>query len=90
MFQIVVRNIINNTIKLCNEGCTITFTAAYQNNGELKVCITDNGVGIPPAVLNKLFKEENISSRGTKNEKGTGLGLMICKDFMNRNGAILL
>ncbi|MNR16668.1 Sensor protein EvgS precursor [compost metagenome] len=52
----------------------------------IKVCIKDSGIGISKATIEKLFKEENISSRGTKNEKGTGLGLMICKDFMSRNG----
>lgn len=86
MFQIVIRNLLNNAIKFCHEGCEILITAAYQNDGMLKVCIKDNGIGISKATLDKLFKEENISSRGTKNEKGTGLGLMICKDFMIRNG----
>ncbi|WP_461788054.1 sensor histidine kinase [Pedobacter sp.] len=86
MFQIVVRNIINNAIKFCHEGCEILITASYQNNGMLKVCIKDNGVGISNELQKKLFTEENFSSRGTRNEKGTGLGLMICKDFMQRNG----
>ncbi|WP_293297436.1 histidine kinase N-terminal 7TM domain-containing protein [Pedobacter sp. UBA4863] len=86
MFQIVIRNLLNNAIKFCNEGCEILITAAYQSNGMLKVCIKDTGIGISKTILEKLFKEENISSRGTKNEKGTGLGLMICKDFMSRNG----
>lgn len=86
MFQIVIRNILNNAIKFCNEGCEIVITAVYQSNGMLKICIKDNGIGISKTTLERLFKEENISSRGTKNEKGTGLGLMICKDFMIRNG----
>lgn len=85
MFQIVIRNILTNAIKFCNEGCEISITAAYQKNGMLKVSVKDTGIGIPKTTLEKLFKEENISSRGTKNEKGTGLGLMICKDFMHRN-----
>lgn len=85
MFQIVIRNILTNAIKFCNEGCEISITAAYQKNGMLKVSVKDTGIGIPKTTLEKLFKEENISSRGTKNEKGTGLGLMICKDFMQRN-----
>ena len=85
MFQIVIRNILNNSIKFCNDGCEISITAAYQKNGMLKVSIKDSGIGISKATLEKLFKEENISSRGTKNEKGTGLGLMICKDFMQKN-----
>lgn len=85
MFQIVIRNIINNAVKFCNEGCEIVITASYQRNHMLKICIKDNGVGIPKATMEKLFKDENVSSRGTQNEKGTGLGLMICKDFMSRN-----
>ncbi|MFN0292155.1 sensor histidine kinase [Pedobacter helvus] len=86
MFQIVIRNLLNNAIKFCNEGCEILITAVYQNDGMLKVCIKDNGIGIAKHYLEKLFRDENVSSRGTKNEKGTGLGLMICKDFMTRNG----
>ncbi|MGE6221312.1 histidine kinase N-terminal 7TM domain-containing protein [Nubsella zeaxanthinifaciens] len=86
MFQIVIRNILNNAIKFCNEGCEILITASYQNTGMIKVCIKDNGVGIPHDLQQKLFTDENISLRGTRNEKGTGLGLMICKDFMQRNG----
>lgn len=86
MFQIVVRNILNNAIKFCNEGCNIHITASYLKGGLLNVCIKDNGVGMSANSLSKLFKGENHSSRGTQNEKGTGLGLMICKDFMVRNG----
>ena len=85
MIQIVIRNIINNAIKFCNEGCEIHITAAYQKNNSMLVCIQDNGVGIPENILNKLFKDENITTRGTLNEKGTGLGLLVCKDFMKRN-----
>jgi len=86
MVQIVMRNIINNAIKFCYEDCEILITAAYQKNGMMLVCIRDNGIGIAKNILDKLFKDENITTRGTSNEKGTGLGLMVCKDFMNRNG----
>jgi signal transduction histidine kinase len=85
MIQIVIRNVLNNAIKFCNENSEIHITAAYQKDGAMLVCIADNGVGIPANVLSKLFKGENISTRGTFNEKGTGLGLMVCKDFMIRN-----
>ncbi|MEJ5996114.1 histidine kinase N-terminal 7TM domain-containing protein [Pedobacter sp. Du54] len=85
MIQIVIRNIINNAIKFCNEGCEIHITAVYQKENNILVCIQDNGIGIPKSVLNKLFKDENITTRGTLNEKGTGLGLLVCKDFMKRN-----
>ncbi|KQC02343.1 histidine kinase N-terminal 7TM domain-containing protein [Pedobacter sp. Hv1] len=85
MVQIVVRNILNNAIKFCNENCEIHITAAYQKNSTMLVCIKDNGVGIREDVLARLFKDESISTRGTLNEKGTGLGLIVCKDFMARN-----
>lgn len=85
MIQIVIRNILNNAIKFCNPDCEIHITATYQKENKMLVCIQDNGVGIPEHILNKLFKDENITTRGTLNEKGTGLGLLVCKDFMQRN-----
>ena len=85
MIQIVIRNIINNAIKFCNEDCEIHITAAYQKDHTMLICIEDNGVGINENMINKLFKDENITTRGTLNEKGTGLGLLVCKDFMKRN-----
>ncbi|MES2448570.1 MAG: histidine kinase N-terminal 7TM domain-containing protein [Bacteroidota bacterium] len=85
MIQIVMRNIINNAIKFCHPNCEINITAAYQKNHNMLICIQDNGIGIPEDVIDKIFKEENVTTRGTSNEKGTGLGLMVCKDFMERN-----
>lgn len=85
MFQIVVRNIVTNAIKFCNEGGAVEITAKHATDKMLKIYIKDNGVGISAASLAQLFNAENVSSRGTQNEKGTGLGLMICKDFMDRN-----
>lgn len=85
MIQIVMRNILNNAIKFCHENCEILITAVYQRNGMMLVCIQDNGIGIPENILEKLFKDENITTRGTFNEKGTGIGLMVCRDFMLRN-----
>lgn len=85
MIQIVIRNILNNAIKFCKEGCEILISATYMKGNKMLVCIEDNGVGINENVLNKLFKDENITTRGTMNEKGTGLGLLVCKEFMQRN-----
>jgi len=86
MLQIVMRNMINNAIKFCNANCEIHITAVYQREQKtMLICIKDNGIGIPSHILDKLFKDENITTRGTFNEKGTGLGLLVCKDFMKRN-----
>ena len=84
MIQIVVRNILNNAIKFCNEGCEINIYASYVN-GYMLLCIADNGIGISEKNIKLLFQGEHVTTRGTVNEKGTGLGLMICKEFMEKN-----
>lgn len=84
MIQIVVRNLLSNAIKFCYEDCEINITAVYSK-GKMLLSIADNGMGIKAEALEKLFGGENISTRGTMNEKGTGLGLMVCKEFMERN-----
>jgi len=85
MIQIVVRNLLNNAIKFCSEGCEIHITAVYKPEGLIMLVITDNGSGMAAETLKKLFTGLNNSTRGTMNEKGTGLGLQVCKDFMTRN-----
>ncbi|RZJ48601.1 MAG: HAMP domain-containing histidine kinase [Flavobacterium sp.] len=84
MVQIVIRNVLNNAIKFCTENCEIYINATYQKNHEMLINIEDNGVGIPAEKLKEIFIGDN-STRGTANEKGTGLGLMVCKEFMERN-----
>ena len=49
------------------------------------LCIENTGTGMTPLVVEKLFSGENYSSRGTMDEKGTGLGMVVCKEFMERN-----
>lgn len=89
MIQIVIRNILNNSIKFCNEGCEITINAVYQTNHQMMICIEDNGQGMSEEALSLLSTGNGISTRGTMNEKGTGLGLVICKDFMERNNGTM-
>lgn len=84
MIQIVVRNILNNSIKFCNDGCEISINAVYTNR-RIMLCIEDNGKGMSTEALEMLSTGTSVSTRGTMNEKGTGLGLVICKDFMERN-----
>ncbi|RZL43489.1 MAG: PAS domain-containing sensor histidine kinase [Pedobacter sp.] len=88
MVQIVFRNVLNNAIKFCAENCEINITATYQTNNEMLICIKDNGIGIPADKLKEIFVGDN-STRGTANEKGTGLGLMVCKEFMERNNGTI-
>jgi signal transduction histidine kinase len=90
MIQIVVRNILNNAIKFCNENCKIHITAVYKTDGFIELCIEDNGIGMSESFLKKMFNGEGTSTRGTMNEKGTGLGLVICKEFIEKNDGKLI
>jgi signal transduction histidine kinase len=86
MVQTVLRNLIVNAIKFTNKGGEIT-VSVKDLDGFVEIIVTDNGVGISPENLQKLFKIENsISTKGTANEKGTGLGLMLCKEFVEKQG----
>jgi len=85
MMQMVIRNLLTNAIKFCHSNCYIELSASYLNNEYISLIIKDNGVGIAPENLQRIFNGENVSSRGTQNEKGTGIGLMVCWDFMARN-----
>ncbi|MBC7566869.1 MAG: PAS domain-containing sensor histidine kinase [Pedobacter sp.] len=85
MIQIVIRNILNNAIKFCYDTCEIKIFAVYTKEHFIKLCIEDNGTGMEKIVLESLFSGENKSRRGTKDEKGTGLGMVVCKEFMERN-----
>lgn len=82
----VVRNLISNAIKFTPEGGKITLSAKPEQN-RLVVSIADNGVGMSKEVIDKLFRiDTKHTTKGTANEKGTGLGLILCKDFIEKNG----
>ncbi|MBX2912208.1 MAG: tetratricopeptide repeat-containing sensor histidine kinase [Cyclobacteriaceae bacterium] len=86
MINLVFRNLILNGMKFTEEGGQITIGAEANDDG-LTVWVRDNGVGISPEIQKILFeKTSGYSTRGTANEKGTGLGLILCKEFVERNG----
>lgn len=86
MINLVFRNLILNGMKFTEQGGEITI-GAETDNDELTVWVKDNGVGISPEIQKLLFeKTSGYSTRGTANEKGTGLGLILCKEFVERNG----
>lgn len=87
MFKTVYRNLISNAIKYTKEGGTITFGCGKITDKFIEFFVKDNGVGIPKDTIEKLFKlDENITTEGTNKEHGTGLGLILCKDFIDKHG----
>ena len=89
MLSTVMRNLISNAIKFTHPGGKIRISAE-ENQDMITVSISDTGVGISKTMINKLFRiDENYSTSGTQNEKGTGLGLILCKEFIEKhNGKI--
>lgn len=88
MIQLVIRNLFNNAIKFCRENGRIRISAVGDDQ-YTTVCVSDTGVGIPAADMNRLFRLENFTTRGTNNEQGTGLGLMLCKEFVEKNSGTI-
>ncbi len=83
--QTVVRNLISNAVKFTQPQGIITIMAE-QSNEFVKISISDNGVGISKEKQKKLFRVDAVSSTaGTEGEKGTGFGLLLCKDLVEKN-----
>jgi PAS domain S-box-containing protein len=87
MVSTILRNLINNSIKFTNADGVITLSARESDDGKVVVSVKDTGIGMDAEHQKNLFKIGNNYSRlGTENEQGTGLGLILCKEFVNKNG----
>lgn len=84
MILIVFRNLLSNSIKFSQPSGRISFSGVAEDN-ILRISITDNGIGIDRLVLKDLFSTKVKSSRGTKQEKGTGIGLQLCQQLITLN-----
>jgi signal transduction histidine kinase len=86
MIQTVVRNLVSNGLKFTHSGGTITIDAK-KNENRIEVSVTDSGIGMSPENVSSLFSlKQTKSKKGTGGERGTGLGLILCKDFIEKNG----
>ncbi|MDP4149485.1 MAG: HAMP domain-containing sensor histidine kinase [Bacteroidota bacterium] len=89
MIDLVVRNLLSNAIKFTPEEGHITLGAEKQPNGA-RLFVTDSGEGISPEALEKINLNSYYTTKGTANESGTGLGLLLCREFLARNGGQML
>ncbi len=82
----ILRNLLSNAIKFSSSGTEIHIRCETEDD-QAFISIIDQGIGIDPSVMNNLFRLDKRSSRpGTKNEPGTGLGLIMCKEFVEMQG----
>ncbi|MFN2266990.1 MAG: sensor histidine kinase, partial [Desulfonatronovibrio sp.] len=86
MINTVIRNVIFNAIKFSHQGGNITITA-QKASPFVEVCVQDEGIGMDEAIMSKIFSlDKNKRQYGTGGEKGTGLGLILCKEFVEKHG----
>lgn len=89
MLQSILRNLVGNALKFTHAAGAVTL-AAREDGKHVSTSVTDTGVGIPAKKVDALFNiGGNHTTMGTAKEKGTGLGLMLCKEFVEKNGGSL-
>ncbi len=86
MLSTVLRNLLSNAVKFTPKGGQVRVACGFDN-GKLATTVTDTGIGIAPEDMNKLFRiDEHLSRRGTEGEAGNGLGLILCRELVEKNG----
>jgi signal transduction histidine kinase len=90
MLQMVLRNMVSNGLKFTPKGGKIMISANIMDYGMVRISIRDTGIGIPAHMLHNLFSVKEKTSRiGTEGEPSTGLGLILCKEFVEKQGGSL-
>ncbi|MFH0866642.1 MAG: ATP-binding protein [Bacteroidota bacterium] len=90
MLKSIIRNLLTNALKYSHPASSIIIRSEYKTENEIEISVKDDGVGIPEEEIIKLFRiDTKYSTPGTSNEFGTGLGLILCKEFVEKhNGKI--
>jgi len=90
MLQSIIQNLLSNAIKFTRAGGNIFISEKANGNRFVRVSVQDTGVGISKENLDKIFRTDSTATtKGTDNEKGTGLGLLLCKEMIERHGGAL-
>ncbi len=86
MIETVLRNLVSNALKFTSAGGSVSIQSGTIDNSTVKISVKDTGRGIAEEDIKKLFRvEETFSTPGTDHERGTGLGLLLCKEFVEKN-----
>ena len=89
MLATVLRNLVSNAVKFTLPGGTVTLDAR-SDGAEVEISVSDTGVGMPPGKIDDLFRlDRRTTTNGTAGERGSGLGLLLCRDLVERQGAML-
>jgi len=89
MLNSVIQNLISNAVKFTDTDGIIAISSEEKETFH-EICVADNGVGMSQKDLSKLFKlDDHFSTKGTRDESGTGLGLLLCKELVEKHGGII-
>jgi signal transduction histidine kinase len=89
MLSAIIRNLLSNAIKFTGQGGTVTLEAQEEPDS-VQFCVRDSGVGMKHEDLQRLFRiDVHHSTTGTDDEKGSGLGLILCKEFVEKHGGTI-
>jgi signal transduction histidine kinase len=87
MLQTVIRNLVSNAVKFTPNGGKISLSAKTTGNKSVEIAIKDTGIGMNSAMVDNLFRLDVRTNRpGTEGEPSTGLGLLLCKEFIEKHG----
>lgn len=91
MFQTIIRNLVSNALKFTRKGGNVSVSAKVIGDRSVELSIQDTGIGISQEMIKNLFRIDMVTNRkGTEDEPSTGLGLLLCKEFVNKNGGQIL
>jgi len=88
MMHMIVRNLVSNAVKFCEAGDTITIGGKTMGDA-IEICVSDTGTGINNDILDKINRQRIVTTYGTADEKGTGLGMLLCREFIELNHGLL-
>lgn len=91
MFESIIRNIANNAVKFTPRGGQIFISAKSVSDNQIEISVQDTGIGMSKEMIGNLFLiDVNTARKGTEGESSTGLGLIICKDFIEKHDGKIL